>query len=118
MNELKQSKHRKELKQLKQDQISDVVLIGGSTRIPKVKEIIQDYFPNHKLIHKIDADTAVAWGAAIHGAELENIRDVTPLDLGLRSGPGGKKMAVVIPKNTQYPVKIEKSMTNPYDNIR
>lgn len=110
------------------DQISDVVLIGGSTRIPKVQEILQQYFPNQKLIHKINPDEAVAWGAAIHAAKLPEdathtevvetlIQDVTPLDQGCRVGAGGKKMGVVIPKNTKYPAKIEKKYTNARDNM-
>ena len=55
---------------LTKNQISDVVLVGGSTRIPKVKEILQQYFPNRDLIHKINQDEAVAIGAAIHAANL------------------------------------------------
>jgi len=109
------------------DQISDVVLVGGSTRIPKVQEILKQYFPDHQLIHKINPDEAVAVGAAIHAAHLPEdatheevietlIQDVTPLDQGCRVGAGGKKMGVVIPKNTKYPAKIEKKYTNSKDN--
>lgn len=115
----------KDIKITKAD-ISDVVLVGGSTRIPKVQEILQGYFPDHKLIHKINPDEAVACGAAIHAANLPIdavhtevvetlIEDVTPLDQGIRAGAGGKKMAKIIPKNSKYPMKADKQFTNTRD---
>ncbi|XP_078150674.1 heat shock cognate 70 kDa protein-like [Carex rostrata] len=97
------------------DNIDVVVLVGGSTRIPKVQQLLKDYFSGKELCKSIHPDEAVAYGAAVHAANLsgqdcEEIRnlvliDVTPLSLGI-SLLGGST-SVIIPKNT--PVPTEKS---------
>ena len=104
---------------LTKDKIDDIVLVGGSTRIPKVNEIIKNYF-NKEPIKNIHADEAVAIGAAIQGAIVNNVDDeglerlilldVTPLSLGLELKSG--EMDVIIKRNTTIPCeKTEKYMT-------
>ena len=100
------------LAKLKKSEIDEVILVGGSTRIPKVQEMIQKYFkkePN-KNIHP---DEAVAIGAAYQAASIEDVLDddleklvlidVTPLSLGI--AVGGEIMSVIIPRNSTIPVK-------------
>jgi L1 cell adhesion molecule like protein len=104
---------------LTKERIDDIVLVGGSTRIPKIQEIIKNYF-NKEPIKNINADEAVAIGAAIQGAIVNNVEDeglerlilldVTPLSLGLELSSG--KMDVIIKRNTTIPCeKTEKYMT-------
>ncbi|RDX81414.1 Heat shock cognate 70 kDa protein, partial [Mucuna pruriens] len=92
--------------------IHDVVLVGGSSRIPKVQQLLQDLFKGKDLCKSINPDEAVAYGAAVQAALLsEGIKnvpnlvllDVTPLSLGI--SVQGDLMSVVIPRNTTIPVK-------------
>ncbi|XP_057436418.1 heat shock 70 kDa protein 4-like [Lotus japonicus] len=92
--------------------IHDVVLIGGSSRIPKVQQLLQDFFSGKELCKGINPDEAVAHGAAVQAALLNKgiknvpnlvLLDVTPLSLGI-SVKGGL-MSVVIPRNTTIPSK-------------
>ncbi|XP_027931279.1 probable mediator of RNA polymerase II transcription subunit 37c [Vigna unguiculata] len=92
--------------------IHDVVLVGGSSRIPKVQELLKDFFEGKDLCKSINPDEAVAYGAAVQGALLsEGIKnvpdmvllDVTPLSLGKHVL--GDIMSVMIPRNTTIPVK-------------
>ncbi|XP_048547202.1 heat shock cognate 70 kDa protein-like [Triticum urartu] len=102
-------------------QIHDVVLVGGSTKIPKVQQMLQDFFDGKKLCKKINPDEAVAYGAAIQAAILNgeydqkvvDLLDVTPLSLGIETVGG--VMSVVIPRNTTIPVKMEGPYTTEYD---
>ncbi|XBI49134.1 hypothetical protein VPH35_112755 [Triticum aestivum] len=103
-------------------QIHDVVLVGGSTKIPKVQQMLQDFFDGKKLCKKINPDEAVAYGAAIQAAILNGeydqkvvvLLDVTPLSLGIETVGG--VMSVVIPRNTTIPVMMEGPYTTEYDN--
>ena len=103
---------------LGKEQIDEVVLVGGSTRIPKIQQLVKEFFIDEKKICKsLHADEAVAIGAAIAGAIATNFEeigldrltliDVTPLSLGLRLTNG--EMAVLIEKNS--PIPCEKSDT-------
>ena len=98
---------------LKKEEIDDIVLVGGSSKIPKIQEMITIYFG--KKPHKdINPDEAIASGAAILGAtimknidddKIKNLKiiDITPLSLGI--GLGNGEMDVIIPKNTKIPCK-------------
>jgi heat shock 70kDa protein 1/2/6/8 len=103
--------------------IDDVVLVGGSTRIPKVQQLLQDYFVGKELCRSINPDEAVAYGAAVQAAKLSCnnqkfhdlvLVDVTPLSLGIQVIGG--VMATVIPRNTPIPTKIVKVFSTEYDN--
>ncbi|MCK6529181.1 molecular chaperone DnaK [Myxococcota bacterium] len=100
---------RKALKDagLQPSQIDEVVLVGGSTRIPKVQQVVQDFFgkaPNKS----VNPDEVVAVGAAIQGGVISGqvrdvlLVDVTPLSLGIETLGG--VMTVLVPRNTRIPV--------------
>ncbi|RYR60077.1 hypothetical protein Ahy_A04g017167 [Arachis hypogaea] len=93
--------------------VHDVVLVGGSSRIPKVQSLLQGFFEGKDLCNSINPDEAVAYGAAVQAALLSEeysivpnlvLVDVTPLSLGIATK--GDLMSVVIPKNTVIPVKM------------
>ncbi|CAI0388214.1 unnamed protein product [Linum tenue] len=97
--------------------IDEIVLVGGSTRIPKVGEMLRKAFDGKEPCNGINPDEAVAYGAAILGANLaDNSRlklyvgailfDVTPLSLGIRVH--GDLMSIVVPRNTPIPTKKSK----------
>jgi L1 cell adhesion molecule like protein len=93
--------------------VNEVVLVGGSTRIPKVQELLQNFFNGKELNKSINPDEAVAYGAAIQAAVLSGSKDkkleslllldVAPLSLGLETAGG--VMTVLIPRNTTIPAK-------------
>ncbi|XP_045828654.1 heat shock 70 kDa protein 18-like [Trifolium pratense] len=103
--------------------VNDVVLVGGSTRIPKVQSLLQDFFDGKELCNSINPDEAVAYGAAIQAAimsatheKLEEILllDVNSLSLGLQTVGG--VMTTLIPRNTSIPNKKEKIFSTSVDN--
>jgi L1 cell adhesion molecule like protein len=105
------------------EQVADVVLVGGSTRIPKVQAMLSEYFGGKELCKSINPDEAVACGAAVQGAILSGARnaqtaslvlvDVTPLSLGIETE--GKVMSVVIKRNTPIPARKTKTFTTTED---
>ena len=95
------------------EEIDEIVLVGGSTRIPKICQIVEKFFEGKKLNKNINADEAVAFGASYQAAVVAGIEDdgleklvlldVTPLSLGIEIE--GEIMSVIIPRNTPIPIK-------------
>jgi len=103
--------------------VDDVVIVGGSSRIPKVQQLLQDFFKGKALCKSINPDEAVAYGAAVHAALLSGsvknvpnlvLIDVAPLSLGWKVIHD--VMSVAIPKNTSIPVKMTKQAVTVKDN--
>ena len=94
-------------------QIHEVILVGGSSRIPRIQKIIQDYFEGKKLNTSINADEAIAYGAAVQAAIINGdnqelfqellLLDIIPMTLGIDTAGG--VMCEVIPKHSTIPNK-------------
>ena len=104
------------------DAIDDIVLVGGSTRIQKIRSMLSDVFKGKVLSQSINADEAVAYGATVQAAMLSKVGvkpnillyDVTPLSLGINIE--GDLMSTVIARNTTIPAKKTQRYKTTYDN--
>ena len=104
--------------------IHEIVLVGGSTRIPKIQELLSDYFNGKELCKNINPDEAVAYGAAVQAAILSGnkderlnellLLDVIPLSLGVETAGG--IMTPVINKNSTIPIKKSQVFSTYVDN--
>ena len=105
-------------------QVHEVVLVGGSTRIPRIQKMLQDFFNGKELNKSINPDEAVAYGAAVQAAILSGDKtekvqemllvDVAPLSLGIETAGG--VMTKLIERNSRIPTHMQKTFTTYADN--
>jgi len=105
--------------------IDEIVLVGGSTRIPKIQQMLSDFLGGRALNKTINPDEAVAYGAAVQAAILNGsqsktvksmlLLDVAPLSMGIETTGG--VMSIVVPRNTTIPTEKTQIFTTEFDNM-
>ena len=106
------------------NQVDEIVLVGGTTRIPKMQKLLSDYFGRKELCNSINPDEAVAYGATVQATLLSGkksvklddllLLDVSPLSLGLETAGG--IMTPLIPRNTSIPIQKKQDFSTYADN--
>lgn len=107
---------------VKKNEIDDIVLVGGSTRIPKVQAMLEEFFGGKKVSKNINPDEAVAFGAAVQGGVLSGaegtkeviLMDVNPLTMGIETTGG--VMTKLIPRGTNIPTRKSQIFSTAADN--
>ena len=113
---------------MEKSQIDDIVLVGGSSRIPKIQELLSNFFNGKELNKSINPDEAVAYGATVQAALLQGVQhislndlvlvDITPLSLGIEAKVDGKEgvMSILIKRNTKIPTEKSGTYFTAFDN--
>jgi heat shock protein 5 len=104
------------------EEIEEIVLVGGSTRIPKIQQLVRDFFKGKEPYRSIDPDEAVAHGAAVQAASLSDddtgaqviLLNVNPMTLGIETLGG--VMSPIIPRNSRVPISKKRGFTTVVDN--
>ena len=120
---------------LNKKDINEIILVGGSTRIPKVKKVVQEYFPGLKINDSINPDEAVAYGATLDAEKISHnknelisnfhLLDITPLSLGtnvknnsedINIQKEGDEMSIIIQRGTHLPIEKSQIYSSAVDN--